>query len=166
MNTIDFTVTPVVRADRIKIPNLAKLGAYVQANVSDNEFSMLHFYKKLHGFERDRYDCDTIGCLLGYSPMALGIPLPVVSSRAYFNYAAFAKEWYNINDNSFIYNFLFNAAWTHIDNTRIGALKRLKFVIDHDDFNYGTEPITYTHWYKLYSTPEATDKYFTIIPLT
>lgn len=147
MKLIDFTIKDFLRKDGINITNLAKLGDYVQAHVTDNMFTMGHFLEYLHGESRLAHGCDTIGCLLGYSPVALGVEISNKHQYALTRYSIYSGIHYNISASDEVYKFLFDVHWENIDNSRLGALLRIKFVIDHDDYDYGETD--YDRWYEL-----------------
>lgn len=147
MNLIDFTIKYPHRNDGIKITNLAKLGEHVQANVTDKMFTMRFFLQHLYAESRIAHGCETIGCLLGYSPMALGVEIQNEHLCALTRYAIYSGIHYNITGDDKVYKFLFDWHWEGIDNSRLGALLRIKFVIDHDDYDYGET--NYEEWHRL-----------------
>ena len=127
------------RKDGINVRNLRRLGEYVRDEVSDEMFDMGLYMN----------DCGSVGCLLGWAERLEGM-----DSLDYINgYNAIAFELYNMGRGSGKeHEFLFSSNWVDVDNSRIGALRRIRFVMDNDGYDYGE--VDYIRWYRLY-TPAA-----------
>lgn len=83
------------RVDGINVVNLRRLGEYVRDNVSDEMFEMDLFYRELIGEDAELRGCSSIGCLLGYSPYALGKKLASKSVVSFINYFLLCIIWKN-----------------------------------------------------------------------
>lgn len=121
------------RIDEINVYNLWRLRRYVLANVTDTMFDMDRFYSE------DFQGCGNIGCLLGYTPKALANITNMQAWRDQHSWSAFGKDSYNMWTITFGYAFLFSSDWTDVDNTRLGACARIKFVILNDNFDYNID---------------------------
>jgi len=119
------------RIDGINVYNLWRLRRYVLANVSDNMFDMERFYEK--------NECGTVGCLLGYTPIALANIIDMKSWRDHHSWSLYGKESFNMANLIVEFSFLFSSDWTPVDNTRLGACERIKYVILNDNFNYNID---------------------------
>jgi len=80
--------------------------------------------------------CGSVGCLLGYTPKALANIINMEAWHDQHSWSAFGKDSYNMWNIIEGYFFLFSSNWRDIDNTRLGACERIKFVILNDNFNY------------------------------
>lgn len=126
------SILMVDRKDKVNIYNLWRLYCYIRDKVSDKQFNMYYYL-------REEPECGTVGCLLGYSPAAIDYEKDIIEFSTSWNtsYTDSASYWYSLWSGTINYMFLFSGEWAKIDNTRSGALNRIKHVILHDDFDYG-----------------------------
>ncbi len=142
----DILVGGKVRADGINVINLEKLRNYVRDYVRDEVFDMGEYMT-------DTWDkqnvCRTVGCLLGWSK----VMMPKLWAQLDLGYDAFAERVYGIKYVSQVRDFLFSCNWNRHDNSRLGAIKRIEFVLANEGYNYGgPESMSkYERWYKLYN---------------
>lgn len=147
-NTLYEYVTPK-RKDTINVFNLWRLRRYLLTNVTDDKFSMTAYvYPNPHGIAR---------CLITYTyrlftgrDYKVWRPtddLPLMISSIYGFQELRHKD---------LMTFIFSYNWVGLDDTRLGACERIKFVILHDNYNYdqlwqGKYLDIFALWYRLYT---------------
>jgi hypothetical protein len=70
----------------------------------------------------------TVACAVGHAPL-LFPPLPGED-----NWAKYSERVFGIQTTSTLWMFMFSGAWAHVDNTPLGAAKRIEYVLDHPKF--------------------------------
>lgn len=77
------------------------------------------------------YDCNTIACAAGYGPYA-GVDAEVGESWAGYCRRAFGCDVVSLEHESMcMWQFLFDSVWRGFDNTRKGAAKRIRYLLEH-----------------------------------
>jgi hypothetical protein len=111
--------------------NLLKLATYLLSGNLKADFDMSEFQDKeqetaLICHKTMFHTCGTIGCALGHGPYA-DIPKNMISWWEYSKDNFGCGMAYNYS----LWSFLFNDAWSDIDNTPEGAGKRILYFLRH-----------------------------------
>lgn len=147
-----FRLFPNLDLAPIHEKRLLKLATYLDNSVSQEQFDMGIYrswdaakkYKvkdKRHTSSKKVFNdpnlCGTVGCALGYAPIATGIypkynfSLSLITIASSINWLKYALETLGLNN--YPYDFLFHQKWASIDNTPKGAAARIRFLVDNQD---------------------------------
>jgi hypothetical protein len=133
--------------------NLVKLARFLYTEpIEPKRFGMSCFFKL-----DDDYDagdetvkvqsCNTAGCAVGWGPMA-GIPFD--EDEAWIDYCS--RQFICSSEESYQWEWCFDANWIDGDNTPKGAAKRILWLLLHglpkNDYlqRVGAEPLCYADW--------------------
>lgn len=122
--------------------NLKKMADYLRGDLQA-EFNMKFYNEYDLTSEGDRNVCGTVGCILGHATFLF--PKPQAYSFPYFG-----EDTFEISSYSITFDWLFHARWSDIDNTPIGAAKRIEYLLKNDippewyiDIRFNIEPEIY-----------------------
>lgn len=102
--------------------NVDKLLTYLEGGQLRAGFTMGQF----SSYESERVeDCGTAGCIIGNGPDA-GIP-----KSADENWRKYGTRCFNSYDKLDIWDFMFHASWEYVDDSLEGAVKRVKYALEH-----------------------------------
>lgn len=93
--------------------NLQTLATYLAYEPTGPRFDMGTCYSA---------ECDTVACAMGYGPVA-GMPKKINEAWAAYEHRVF-------HNNETVYEWCFAFGWERIDNTRLGAAKRIQYLLD------------------------------------
>lgn len=140
------------------IPNLILLRDWLVENKDNVKLHMMYY--RMESLDSgcstsfiSKTDCGTVGCLLGWAPTVDGLePVKEDYMTSYeelgriLNFPRYSKRVFGINLQTSLGDFLFSSAWTGINNTAEGAVKRLTYIIDNfntlkyfNNFEYSSE---------------------------
>lgn len=114
--------------------NLSLLADYLEHNVKDEQFDMADMRQSLDSSGnrypatfRNRHNCGTIGCVLGWAPF---VPELDYTDDEYLgttlDWNAYAERLFVEDTDSAEWDWLFSEWWEERDNTRMGAVKRIR----------------------------------------
>jgi hypothetical protein len=92
--------------------------------------------------------CNSVGCIIGHSTVLDKNPLPRLIYGS-INFLAWSKKFTGIRFLSDEGRFLFASAWQSIDNTPVGAAKRIRYFVKNGlpenwlKIMYGENPLPY-----------------------
>lgn len=89
------------------------------------KFNMRRFTGYRDGRRWCATDCGTAGCALGHAPF-FGFEK---SSDEYW--LKYCKRHFGVSLNDDKWDWLFSSCWARVDNTRLGAAKRIQYLIDN-----------------------------------
>lgn len=134
--------------------NLLKMADWLETQCPQEQFDMNHFMSKYPldaaslGMDTALTSCNTVGCVIGSIPKVFGIfPKSASSDRAFdFDWVGLGYRVFDVFYGNH-WDWMFAGEWKYIDNTPIGAAKRIRYFVEH-----GREPV----WY---DTEEVEDLY-------
>lgn len=120
----------------INFNNLSKLANFLEANVTNEQFSMDHFRAGGNGetIPGTKEHCGTIGCALGWGPWVKGLEVKAIDLHNLAEAVSWSRYSSRVLGVSFSDNewdFMFSGSWVHVDNTVEGAIARIKYIIRH-----------------------------------
>lgn len=110
--------------------NLQKLADFIRA-IPQERFDMEAFRSKHE--DNFTHECNTIGCVLGYSPQVLyddfkDVPKLFDSS---IDYEGISIEKLGIDPLESEWNWMFGPDWNEVDNSPTGAADRIEWFLKH-----------------------------------
>uniref|UniRef100_A0AAU8HZ25 Uncharacterized protein n=1 Tax=Rhizobium phage IG49 TaxID=3129228 RepID=A0AAU8HZ25_9CAUD len=116
--------------------NLKKLSTFLKANANALKFDMTTYNgdELLPGQLDTSNHCGTVGCALGFAPFA-GIPFDEGDS-----WPSYSKRFTTIDNpeykisGDFIYEWCFSCDWEYIDNTALGAARRIDDLLERPQY--------------------------------
>ena len=109
--------------------NLEKLAVYLETNPQEQTFGMSKYFA-VHGkivyfpaTAAKVQSCGTVACAIGHGPYAGIVPLE-------------GEDWETYSDRCFTQDmkawaWCFSGSWVKVDNTPIGAAKRIRWFLEH-----------------------------------
>lgn len=123
--------------------NLQTLASFLAyAEVDGVEFDMEKFSEGAYGpgaaFAHE-YQCDSAGCAMGHATF-------IWPKQFKETYLQFGKRIFGMHRNIVRWSWCFDASWSDIDNTRLGAARRIQYLLDNDgvltkDWDYDEETV-------------------------
>lgn len=84
-------------------------------------------------YEFDRNNCGTVGCILGWCPFIEGLE-PMLSDyekmRGFPFWERYSDRIFDFTTQDDIWDYLFHSDWELVDDTPIGAAKRLRYIVE------------------------------------
>lgn len=126
-------------SNSINFENLQRMRDYLVENkerIKPN-FNMLRYRE----VGKHTHKCETLGCVLGWGVEAFGWDeimesSSCTSSLKEVDFLSFSKNILGIDPHfDSIWDFLFSASWSDIDNTLDGAIERLNHVLSDKPMN-------------------------------
>ena len=123
--------------------NLKKMADYIET-ISPERFDMLEF--RTGG--KKNHECDSVGCVLGHCTVLDKNPLPM-NYIGDINFSEWSLDFTGLYPNSDEWDYLFAPFWKAVDNTPIGAAKRIRYVLENgapEDWHeqmIGKAPLSY-----------------------
>lgn len=123
-----------------------RLNLLLLADFLDTPRRRLHFGMACFDLE-DPKKCRTVACACGHGPLA-GIPM-TRSERQWGDWGDYADRVFIGRNNVELFEWLFDAEWDSVDNTRQGAAARIRYYLKHgipddaDDQLYNGAPLCY-----------------------
>lgn len=112
--------------------NLIKLANYFSQHKKLKADFDMHEYCEYSHFIMST-NCGSIGCAIGHGPYA------GIDKYANEYWREYSERVFGIDICSRLWDFLFSSAWTDVDNTKIGVVRRINYVLKNghipDDFN-------------------------------
>jgi len=130
--------------------NLNKMADYIE-NIPQYKFDMRRFRTEEHADDieiipddpqekvdisaylagqKTAHECGTVGCPLGHCTILDERPLPL-NYLGEIDFYAWSKEFTGLDPNSIGWCYLFGSFWTAVDNTPVGAAKRIRYLIEN-----------------------------------
>jgi hypothetical protein len=110
----------------MNIPNLLKMAEYI-ATVPQEMFDM-KYYRERDDFASHK--CNSVGCVLGHcTVLDKAAKLPKHFSE--IDFVDWSEGFTGIGFMDNEWNWCFHGMWNEVDNTPIGASKRIKYLIEH-----------------------------------
>jgi len=166
--------TPLHDTDPVKVSNLKTLASYLATLPADYEqFDMANFAEGPYvnmGVDEDgdiipgrqclypaqsTEVCGAVCCALGHGPAA-GIPaLKADTTYGYESWQKYQTRVFNLyrqnedDTDTDEWVWCFGPGWTRVDNTPLGAAKRISYMLEHgtpansNDQSLGTRPLCY-----------------------
>lgn len=119
--------------------NLKKLADWLEENVTENRFDMAHFRSNGSGSYAEfisLLDCGTAGCALGWAPFVPGLG----SKKRNKNFWNYGAEIFDLDSESYEWDYIFSSFWRHFDNSIEGAINRIREVVNGKEIDYGSLP--------------------------
>lgn len=130
--------------------NMLKLATFLEENISEDQFAMANFranedgsnmadtisYEEInlavHGTNKDA--CGTIGCALGWGPFCKGLEMVKedFNSLWYMSWNKYCMRVLDIDVDSALWSFLFTGDWEIFDDSKGGAVSRLRYAVAKD----------------------------------
>ncbi len=105
-----------------RVANLETLFNYLAFGELKAEFNMARYYTNAPNFV-PLTKCGTAGCAVGHGPYA---GIPKLTDESWNEYA---ERCFSVNL-GIVFEYLFHSDWAEIDNTPIGAAKRIRYALD------------------------------------
>lgn len=120
------------------VTNLLKMADWLETQCPQSQFNMHSFISNYHkeasviGMDVALTSCNTVGCVIGSIPKVFGIfPASASSGRAYdFDWIGLGYRVFDVIDSEH-WDWMFAGEWRYIDNTPIGAAKRIRYFVEH-----------------------------------
>lgn len=129
----------------INAGNLTKLADGLAQLPEAAPFDMAEFRRTRLGLKRVAEQvligvsrCDTAACALGWGPTISGLEAEVddvlwrADGKCMFNWTRYSNRLFVSSRFSQPWRWCFASEWEGIDNTRTGAIKRIRYLVDHD----------------------------------
>lgn len=100
--------------------NLKKLADYLEGPLKA-DFNMSAYCEE---FLYDQSTCGSVGCALGHGPYA-GIP-----KTRYESWNRYSERAFGFSNASKEWGWIFSSRWSSVDNSPIGAAKRIRILLD------------------------------------
>lgn len=106
--------------------NLIKLANYFsQHKKLKADFDMREYCEYSHFINHT--DCGSVGCAIGHGPYAGIYKCPDESWPIY------SERVFGIDSRSRLWDFLFSYRWANVDNTKIGVVRRINYVLKNNN---------------------------------
>lgn len=117
-----------------QVANLEKLATFLETQCDPTHFDMSDFFLDGKGVfympyqvsKKDYNECGTVACAAGYGPAA-GIEPKSKESKNWFVYVI---NNFTRGDGE-VYFWCFSSDWAYVDNTPLGAAKRIRYMLKH-----------------------------------
>lgn len=113
----------------INVTNLLRMKEYLEGDKLTFGFHMRHFiYDEL--IDDTKLGCGTVGCVVGH---ALYRFMDVDQYRNEYDghrWDDVSKDFFGIEGNTHLWDYLFSSDWHYVDNTPSGAAQRIQNVVD------------------------------------
>lgn len=111
----------------INLVNLQKLATFLayDESIKDTQFDMEKFtdYNRKTEIPLWQYiECHTAGCAIGWAPFA---GIDKFQFESWFQFSC-----RTLTDETSVWDYMFSNQWSSVDNTRLGAAKRIQRIID------------------------------------
>jgi len=104
--------------------NLQRLASFLAyAEVDGVEFDMGYFHNK-PDLDEEINHCGTAGCAVGWATLIWPKPLGI-------DFYDWSKQRFVLNG-GVLWDWCFGGNWDEVDNTRLGAAKRIQYLLDHN----------------------------------
>ena len=109
-----------------RLDNLIKMAEWLETECTQAEFHM-DFYRRDLG-------CGTVGCIIGSIPKVFGVE-PYDEPRIGLRWELLARDTFDVrlqfpeSESIWKFEWLFDASWHVLDNTPVGAAKRIGYFI-------------------------------------
>lgn len=104
--------------------NLQRLADYLQSGKLLAKFDMCFFC--LSGNNNNEDTCGTVGCAIGHSPYA------GISKFIYESWSSYSERVFGLCCLSSKWNWCFDSDWAEVDQTPLGAAKRILYLLAHN----------------------------------
>lgn len=132
---------------RIKKKNLQKMADYIKT-IELKDFSMINY--RLGSMESKYIHCNSVGCIIGHCTT---LDEKNIKENYILNNLICFREWSRdftgLKVHSDRWEWCFGSKWTYVDDTPLGASKRIEYLINHGlpsnwvEILNGYEPICY-----------------------
>ena len=106
----------------INLENLIRMADYIET-VPQEKFGMMAYR---YG-DNTRYECDSIGCIIGHCTILDDADLPINISGS-IAFQVWSQKFIGTDDEE-VWLYLFSYHWMHSDNTPTGAAKRIRYYV-------------------------------------
>lgn len=109
--------------------NLKKMADYIKT-IPQEKFAMNQFRDDEDTFS---YECKTVGCVIGHCTILDESKLPRRMDGISIDFNKWSETFTGLSFYAREWDWCFNGHWHHVDNTPLGASKRIEYLLDGNE---------------------------------
>jgi hypothetical protein len=127
-NAVIFSYHKFMYNDALDLKNLRKISKFIK-KIPQKDFDMLTFRKSFKATNHSSHECGSIGCVIGHCTILDKIENIPLYSNGHIDFSSWSEIFTGASFGSEIWDYMFGYHWYSIDNTPLGASKRIDYII-------------------------------------